>query len=811
MTKQLKVKLGLDNSAFKSGLSQSQNELKQFGSTLRNAISFAGGQMLVEGLKRGFKETVIEGLNFNDTLQQANLSFKTMLGSAEAANDQVSELWDLAKKTPFEFPELLTASKRMIAFKFSAKDVADMLTTIGDASAALSLGSDGINRITLALGQMQMKGKVSGEEMRQLAEAGINAWEYLADATGKTVAETQKLVSKGLVPAREAIAVILSGMNKDFGGGMAELSKNYSGLMATLKDSTRDAMGTVMQPAFEELTNNILPGAIEKIQSFTDEIKRSGIKEGIASLFPEENAENIKNMLDGITASFKMLLDLGGKAIDVVGDAGQKITDNWNTVATIITGVVSAWIAYKAAVTAAAVAQGLMNVAANMNPYVLLASALIGVTAAAAGYAIVNEKMRQQSIDTAIAKAQEIEETKNLVNEYYDLRAVTEKTVEQKEKLDRLEQQLIAKLPEATNLINDQTISYAQQKAILEELIATKNKDALMSGALSAESDLPRLKQELKDMKDLEKSLENDLKNVSPFQDIDYPSLPRLFKDPTAKDIKRELSDTIKTRQEIEEQVRKSEEAIKAYDKFIREENIRELTAPDAQRIAKELKKQRNEAQKALNENKQKSDRDSKNAAEEAAENLRNAMTKASGDTESALKKMQDDLHSFVSDLRSQRDEFASFGSMFERNVIEKFSPGKIQSRLNRMLKQMQEWRQNMADLMQKGVGEDILENLRAMGLEGAGIAAGLNRMDIGQLQSAIFQMSQIRSIATEQAVQTVTYRHELDVTGTLDVRGYTDDGQLENIKQIVGSDLAEQINTNIIPLSGNSKRGVVP
>lgn len=816
MARQLKVRLGLDNSEFRQGLKQSKQELSQFASAIRNAISFAGGQMLVDGLKQGFKETVVEGLNFNDTLQQANISFKTMLKSAEAANKQVSDLWQLAEDSPLEFPELLTAAKRMIAFKFEAEDVVDMLTDIGDAASALALGSQGVDRITLALGQMQMKGKVTGEEMRQLTEAGINAWEYLANALGKTVAETQKLSEKGLIPAKEAIDVILLGMRQDFGGGMQELAKTYSGMMATLKDSTKEAMGAVMKPAFDELTSNILPNAINKIKEFSAEVKEKGLKEGIISLFPEKDAKRVSQTIDGITASFKVLLEDGSKVISTIGEGARLIAQNWQTVSLVIGSVVSAWIAYKTAVSAAAAAQAVMNAASNANIYVLLASALIGVTTAAVGFAKVQDNMRRQTIDTAVARASEVEQTRNLVSEYYTLRSAANLTAEEKEKLASLEQELINKLPEATRLIDDQTLSYAQQKQVLEELIATKNRDALLAGALAAKSSLPDLKRQLSNLQETEKYLQKELENAQKdfFREFQMPlDQYKFFRKPTVKELQSALSDTISSRANIEEEIKKAEAAIKAYDDFVLSEQAESslVTSQKAKELAESLKSQREQAESELAQFRKRSQDEAKAAAEEAAKSLKDAMSKMSAESSDHFKKLKDSIRDFVSELRTQRDEFANFGNMFERNVIEKFSPAKIQSRLNRFLKQIAEWQANLAQLAQKGVDRNILEGLRQMGLSGAGVVAGLNQMNFQQLSAAMESISQIRSIAAVQAMQTVTYKHELDISGKIDVRGYTTDGELEKIKTIVAADLAEQLRDVNIPLSGSVFRGVAP
>src|SRR5919202_610426 len=124
------------------------------------------------------------GLGFNALKEQANIGFTTMLGSGEKAQAFLGDLQKFAASTPFELPGLIQTSQQLLAFGFDANKVIPMMTAIGDSVAALGAGPDVMQGITLALGQMQAKGKVSAEEMNQLAERGIPAWKYLASAIG---------------------------------------------------------------------------------------------------------------------------------------------------------------------------------------------------------------------------------------------------------------------------------------------------------------------------------------------------------------------------------------------------------------------------------------------------------------------------------------------------------------------------------------------------------------------------------------------------------------------------------------------------
>jgi len=186
-------------------------------------------------------------------LDSAHLAFETFLGSEPAADRFTQKLIKFAKQTPFEFPELVGAAQKIMALGFSADQVFPMLTAIGDATSAIGGGQQTIDRVTLALVQMKSKAKVSGEEIRQLAEAGIPATQYLADGFGKTTQEIQDMQRKGLIPADQAIEIIIRSMEegsanaRGFGGMMKKQSQTMAGLMSTVKDTFLTNSAQIMQ------------------------------------------------------------------------------------------------------------------------------------------------------------------------------------------------------------------------------------------------------------------------------------------------------------------------------------------------------------------------------------------------------------------------------------------------------------------------------------------------------------------------------------------------------------------------------------
>jgi len=268
---QVIAKLGVDPKEYEKGLKRAEAQAdkagSKIGSIFKNAFSVTLGVGMFEALKKGFKSTVGTAISFNSMLQTAQIGFTTMLGSAEKAQAFLDDMADFAAKTPFEYPELLDAAKKMLAYGFAAENVLPTLRAVGDAAAALGMSGEGIDRITLALGQIYAKGKLSGEEMRQLTEAGIPAWEMLAEAMGTTVPELQKMVSKGLIPGYKAVDMLTAGMTKRFGGMMASMENTWQGVTSSIKDIWRMTVGTLTQNLFGGL-NAMLIKVRDFMQAF---------------------------------------------------------------------------------------------------------------------------------------------------------------------------------------------------------------------------------------------------------------------------------------------------------------------------------------------------------------------------------------------------------------------------------------------------------------------------------------------------------------------------------------------------------------
>lgn len=181
-------------------------------------------------------------------MEQLQVGFTTLLGSAQAAGSYLQKLADFANTTPFEMSDVATDAQQLIAMGFAANDVIPILTDVGNTMSGLAKGPEAVQQIVLVFGQMHAATKVNAGDMMQLVDRGIPAWTILANSMHLTVPALQAMVSKGLVPADKAIAALRAGMTKM--GSMKDQAQTWTGMLSTIQDSISKTLLAFSGPAF---------------------------------------------------------------------------------------------------------------------------------------------------------------------------------------------------------------------------------------------------------------------------------------------------------------------------------------------------------------------------------------------------------------------------------------------------------------------------------------------------------------------------------------------------------------------------------
>lgn len=226
------------------------------------------------GMAGGILNMGIASVQAAAQMRQYEIAFQTMLKSAEAGTQMLRDLQQFAAETPFDVPGVVSAGQQLMAFGFKAEEIIPMLTNLGDAASGLGLGTEGVSRLAYALGQMQTSGKLNAQDMMQLTSAGISAWDMLAQAAGKTVAEMKDLCSKGAIDSKAAVQTIVAGMNEQFGGMMGKTSDEVAGLLANIEETagnTSAAVGKYLTEAFN--IKGILKDVSDRLGEFQQKMQ----------------------------------------------------------------------------------------------------------------------------------------------------------------------------------------------------------------------------------------------------------------------------------------------------------------------------------------------------------------------------------------------------------------------------------------------------------------------------------------------------------------------------------------------------------
>ena len=222
------------------------------------------------------------GLKFNTTMQQNRVALEFLTGSAEEANKEVEFLFDLAKETLFSPTDLTELSRQFLGWGFSIEQANRMLTVTADTMAGLGGDVTIAHRIARALGQIQSKGRLMGQEMLQLSEAGVQVLPLMAEQAGVTTQQMAKMAEQGIA-ADKAIDLLLGGMDKKFGGASARLVGTVAGQMEKLKDVTSQLMGAIMLAPFAAIQKNF-PHLLDTMEQMNDAMREGGFFAMVAVL-----------------------------------------------------------------------------------------------------------------------------------------------------------------------------------------------------------------------------------------------------------------------------------------------------------------------------------------------------------------------------------------------------------------------------------------------------------------------------------------------------------------------------------------------
>ncbi|EGF6981456.1 tape measure protein [Listeria monocytogenes] len=338
-------------------------------SVLRLAAAF--------GLIAATKNVVGSAISRVDTIDTATKSLTVLTGSAKDAQLVMTDLTAAIDGTPIALDAVALGAKKMVAAGMKAANVKPVFTAIADAAYGVGNGSESIDQMTDAISALQASGVAYADDINRLVDAGVPAWQILANSTGKSVGEMKKYVSEGSLESTKAIAMLTKGIEEGT-TGMAGNTAKMAGLAKTAGNTISGSFANMKTAAVKSLANiaENLKGPI--IQAL--DVAKNAFKQFAAVTASPEFQKKLSDLIQKIKEFIPVLIEwapvlakvaAGFVAFNIISSVYSKVAGlvmafrGLASSGTLLGGIVNtvkgAFVGLKAALGSASVAFGVIT------------------------------------------------------------------------------------------------------------------------------------------------------------------------------------------------------------------------------------------------------------------------------------------------------------------------------------------------------------------------------------------------------------------------------------------------------------------
>ena len=252
------------------GVSQTTlGRIAQSAQLQRDSWDAAGGALVaygsaITGIGLAAAKT---GIEYNQLQQTTRAALTTILGSAEAAADQMDRLDDFARQSPFAKQTFITAQQQMLAFGIEAEKVVGYLGGIEDAVAAAGGSNQQIAELSYIFAQISAAGKITAQDLMQFGQRGVDAATLIGSQMGLTGAEIREEITAGTLDAGQALDALAAGMEERFGGAAASVKETLTGAFDRVKAAWRDISADLMEPLVSSTGGGFLVDTLNGLAS----------------------------------------------------------------------------------------------------------------------------------------------------------------------------------------------------------------------------------------------------------------------------------------------------------------------------------------------------------------------------------------------------------------------------------------------------------------------------------------------------------------------------------------------------------------
>ncbi|MBC1485983.1 tape measure protein [Listeria seeligeri] len=329
------------------------------------------------GLIAATKNVVGSAIGRVDTIDTATKSLTVLTGSAKDAQLVMTDLTAAIDGTPIALDAVALGAKKMVAAGMQAANVKPVFTAIADAAYGVGNGSESIDQMTDAISALQASGVAYSDDINRLVDAGVPAWQILANSTGKSVGEMKKYVSEGSLESTKAIAMLTKGIEEGT-TGMAGNTAKMAGLAKTAGNTISGSFANMKTAAVKSLANiaENLKGPI--IQAL--DVAKNAFKQFAAVTASPEFQKKLSDLIQKIKEFIPVLIEwapvlakvaAGFVAFNIISSVYSKVAGlvmafrGLASSGTLLGGIVNtikgAFVGLKAALGSASVAFGVVT------------------------------------------------------------------------------------------------------------------------------------------------------------------------------------------------------------------------------------------------------------------------------------------------------------------------------------------------------------------------------------------------------------------------------------------------------------------
>lgn len=348
---------GIDNSQLRREAQQAISIFDSVGSRaeaegarIDTAFRKAGQAMAAYFTARQLTSFITSVVKVRSEIEALEISFETLLGNKDKAAELFGEIKDFAVNTPMQLDDLAKGAQTLLGFNIEAEKVMPILRQIGDISMG---SSEKFNSLILAFSQMSSTGKLMGQDLLQMINAGFNPLVEMSKTTGKSIAELKDDMSAGAISA-DMVAEAFAHAAGEGGMFNGMLEKQSHGLQGAISN---------LQGAWDDMLNDI--------GSKTQGVFADGINLATEAVKHYELFANAILSLAAAYGTYKAIL-----VATVAIEKAKALADNIRLV-----------MMFRKELGLLTAAQQAFNITAWANPYVLLAAAIVGVATALYLYA----------------------------------------------------------------------------------------------------------------------------------------------------------------------------------------------------------------------------------------------------------------------------------------------------------------------------------------------------------------------------------------------------------------------------------------